>query len=61
MKDPSKYKDAGVLIRLAYQGMCDLGIDADEVLARISISKDQLYDSQLRTSHRGPGSVLADG
>lgn len=53
MSATSNQKDAGVLIRLAYQGMCELNIDADAVIERCGISKDQLYDSQLRTSHAG--------
>lgn len=53
MSEILKHKDAGVLIRLAYQGMCELGIDADKVIERSGIHKDQLYDSQLRTSHVG--------
>ncbi len=47
----SDKKDAGVLVRLAYQGMCNIGIDADLVIERAGVSKDQLYNSQLRTSH----------
>lgn len=53
MSETSKHKDAGVLIRLAYQGMCKLGIDADKVIEGLGINKEQLYDSQLRTSHAG--------
>lgn len=53
MSGNSNQKDAGVLVRLAYQGMRELGIDADAVIERSGINKDQLYDSQLRTSHAG--------
>lgn len=44
-------KDAGALIRLAYQGMCNLGIDADTVLVRSGLTEEDLYNSKLRTPH----------
>lgn len=44
-------KDAGALIRLAYQGMCNLGIDADSVLVRSGLTEEDLYNSKLRTPH----------
>lgn len=47
----SEQKDAGVLVKLAFQGMCALGIDATTVIERAGIGKEQLYDSQLRTPH----------
>lgn len=47
----AELKDAGVMVRLAYQSMQDLGIDTDEVFRRANVSTDCLYDSQLRTPH----------
>jgi len=47
----SELKDAGTLIRLAYQGLLTMGVDADAVLVRSGLKPEQLYDSQLRTSH----------
>jgi AraC-like DNA-binding protein len=47
----SELKDAGTLIRLAYQGLLAMGVDADAVLVRSGLKTEQLYDSQLRTSH----------
>ena len=50
-QDHPDYRDSGVLVRLAYQGLRELGIDADAVIEPAGIHKDQLYNSQLRTSH----------
>lgn len=47
----SEFKDAGFLIRLAYQGMENLGIDASEVLNRIGLSYQQIQAKDLRTPH----------
>lgn len=47
----SEQKDAGVLVKLAFQGMAAMGIDATAVIERAGIAKEQLYDSQLRTPH----------
>lgn len=47
----SEITDAGVLVRLAYQGMAAAGIDADEVLRRIGMSQQALQRSDLRTPH----------
>lgn len=41
--------DAGTLVRLAYQGLVNLGIDANEVLKRSGLKPEQLYKSNLRT------------
>ena len=41
--------DAGTLVRLAYQGLVNLGIDADQVLKRSGFEPDRLYKSNLRT------------
>jgi len=41
--------DAGTLVRLAYQGLVNLGIDANEVLRRSGLKPEQLYKSNLRT------------
>jgi AraC-like DNA-binding protein len=41
--------DAGTLVRLAYQGLVNLGIDADEVLKRSGLEPERLYKSNLRT------------
>ena len=41
--------DAGTLVRLAYQGLLNLGIDADEVLMRSGLEPKQLYKNNLRT------------
>ncbi|MAR89968.1 MAG: AraC family transcriptional regulator [Pseudomonadota bacterium] len=43
--------DSGVLVRLAYQAMQDLGIDAAEVLERIGLQREQLNEKDLRTPH----------
>lgn len=47
----SELTDSGVLIRLAYQAMGSMGIDALEVLKRIGLSQQQLSDKDLRTPH----------
>lgn len=47
----SEQKDAGALVRLAYQAMCNIGIDADQVITRAGLSPEELYDSKLRTPH----------
>lgn len=44
-------KDAGALLKLSYQGLTNLGVDADKVIELTGIDREQLYDSQLRTSH----------
>jgi AraC-like DNA-binding protein len=41
--------DAGTLVRLAYQGLVNLGIDANEVLKRSGLEPDRLYTTNLRT------------
>jgi AraC-like DNA-binding protein len=41
--------DAGTLVRLAYQGLVNLGIDANEVLKRSGLEPERLYKSNLRT------------
>ncbi|MDG1820116.1 MAG: AraC family transcriptional regulator [Porticoccaceae bacterium] len=41
--------DAGTLVRLAYQGLVILGVDADEVLKRSGLEPEKLYTSNLRT------------
>ncbi len=41
--------DAGTLVRLAYQGLVNLGIDADEVLTRSGLQPERLYNANLRT------------
>lgn len=47
----SELKDSGAFIRLAYQGMQGLGIDAGEVLSRCGLTPDMLQDQELRTPH----------
>ena len=47
----SEFKDAGFLIRLAYQGMESMGVDASEVLKRIGMSYQQIQAKDLRTPH----------
>ena len=37
--------DAGTLVRLAYQGLANLGVDADAVLRRSGLDPKQLYQS----------------
>lgn len=41
--------DAGTLVRLAYQGLVNLGLNADEVLRRSGLEPEQLYKTNLRT------------
>jgi AraC-like DNA-binding protein len=41
--------DSGTLVRLAYQGLINLGIDADQVLKRSGLEPERLYKSNLRT------------
>ncbi|HAG93189.1 MAG: AraC family transcriptional regulator [Pseudomonadales bacterium] len=45
------FTDSGVLVRLAYQAMQDLGIDAAVVLQRIGLKHEQLDEKDLRTPH----------
>lgn len=47
----SELKDAGFLIRLAYQGMENMGIKAADVLNRIGMSYQQIQQKDLRTPH----------
>lgn len=47
----SRFTDAGVLIRLAYQAMQGMGINAIEVLQRIGLKHEQLAEKDLRTPH----------
>jgi AraC-like DNA-binding protein len=41
--------DSGTLVRMAYQGLLNLGVDADEVLRRCGMDPAQLYKPNLRT------------
>ena len=41
--------DSGTLVRLGYQGLLNLGVDADEVLRRSGLNPSQLYQANLRT------------
>jgi AraC-like DNA-binding protein len=41
--------DSGTLVRMAYQGLLNLKIDADEVLRRCGMDPAQLYKPNLRT------------
>ena len=41
--------DSGTLVRMAYQGLVNLGVDADEVLRRCGLDPAQLYKPNLRT------------
>jgi AraC-like DNA-binding protein len=41
--------DAGTLVRLAYQGLANLDVDADAVLRRSGLDPQKLYQSNLRT------------
>ena len=45
------FTDSGVLVRLAYQAMQDLGIDTAVVLQRIGLKHEQLDEKDLRTPH----------
>ena len=47
----SELKDAGFLIRLAYQGMENMGVNAADVLNRIGMSYQQIQKKDLRTPH----------
>ena len=42
--------DSGTLVRLAYQGLRNLGVDADEVLKRAKLPPESLYEANLRTA-----------
>lgn len=41
--------DSGTLVRMAYQGLVNLDVDADEVLRRCGLDPAQLYKPNLRT------------
>ena len=41
--------DSGTLVRMAYQGLRNLNIDADEVLRRSGLNPKKLYKPNLRT------------
>jgi AraC-like DNA-binding protein len=41
--------DSGTLVRMAYQGLLNLNVDADEVLKRCGMDPNQLYKPNLRT------------
>ena len=41
--------DSGTLVRLAYQGLTNFGVDADEVLRQSGFDPEKLYQSNLRT------------
>jgi len=41
--------DSGTLVRMAYQGLINLDVDADEVLRRCGMDPAQLYKPNLRT------------
>ncbi|MGB0445481.1 MAG: AraC family transcriptional regulator [Porticoccaceae bacterium] len=41
--------DSGTLVRMAYQGLLNLNVDADEVLRRCGLDPAQLYKPNLRT------------
>ena len=41
--------DSGTLVRMAYQGLINLNVDADEVLRRCGLDPAQLYKPNLRT------------
>jgi hypothetical protein len=45
--------DSGTLVRLAYQGLINLGVDADEVLRRSGLDPSELYQANLRTKFSG--------
>jgi len=45
--------DSGTLVRLAYRGLVNLGVDADEVLRRSGLDPSQLYQANLRTKFSG--------
>lgn len=41
--------DSGTLVRLAYNGLLNLNVDADEVLRRSGLDPEKLYQPNLRT------------
>jgi AraC-like DNA-binding protein len=45
--------DSGTLVRLAYRGLVNLGVDADEVLRRSGLDPSELYQANLRTKFSG--------
>ena len=45
--------DSGTLVRLAYRGLVNLGVDADEVLRRSGLDPSELYKANLRTKFSG--------
>lgn len=45
--------DSGTLVRLAYKGLVNLGVDADEVLRRSGLDPAELYQANLRTKFSG--------
>ena len=47
----SGFTDSGVLVRLAYQAMQEMDVDAAEVLRRIGLKQEQLNEKDLRTPH----------
>ncbi len=47
----SELTDSGVLVRLAYQAMQELGVDTMTVLQRIGLRHEQLNEKDLRTPH----------
>lgn len=47
----SGFTDSGVLVRLAYQAMQGMNVDAAEVLKRIGLKQEQLDQKDLRTPH----------
>ena len=47
----SGFTDSGVLVRLAFQAMQSMDVDAEEVLKRIGLKQEQLNQKDLRTPH----------
>lgn len=45
----SNLTESGTLVRLAYRGMLNLGIDADAVLHQSGLDPKKLYEANLRT------------
>lgn len=43
--------DSGVMLRMAYKAMCNAGIDADAVLAKVGMQASRLNEPGLRTPH----------
>jgi len=41
--------DSGTLVRMAYSGLRNMGIDANEILRRAGLQPDKLYQPNLRT------------